>query len=85
MTRNTLLNVSITLCKIVKGLLVIFIIGLTSIFIHIQLDKSFYSSKNINVTVDSGEYFFSTMWKANTNKDYKEIFSIICFYYGGNI
>lgn len=76
MTRSTLLNIAITLCKVSKIIFITLIIGLTVIFIHLQLDRSFYSSKKININTNSEGYSYTTKWKANTDKDYNEIFTV---------
>ncbi len=74
MTKNTLLNVAITSCKITKMIFILLFVGFTVIFIHLQIDRSFYSSKKINVNPDSAGYFYKMKWKSNTDEDYNKIF-----------
>ena len=76
MTKNRLLNVAITLCRITKMIFVLLFIGFTVIFIHLQIDRSFYSSKKISINTDSKNYISTTKWKANTNEDYNKIFTV---------
>lgn len=76
MTKSTLLNIAITLSKIVKVVFVLLFISLTVIFVHLQIDRNFYSSKNITINTNSENYSFAAKWKVNTDEDYNKIFTI---------
>ncbi|CAH8281363.1 DUF2975 family protein [Mariniflexile fucanivorans] len=75
MTRNSLLNAAITLSKVAKTILILTMIGVTAIFIHLQLDRDFYNSKKIDLKTES-KYFYSMKSKYQTDADYTEIFTL---------
>ncbi|MFG6687960.1 DUF2975 domain-containing protein [Mariniflexile sp. HNIBRBA6329] len=76
MTRNSLLNAAITLSKVAKTIFILLIIGFTAIFIHLQLDRSFYNSKKIKINTNLEGYLYSMKWKSDTNAEYTEIFTL---------
>lgn len=76
MTKNKLLNIAITLCKISRIFFIILFVGFTSVFIHLQIDKEFYSATEFHIKMDTSDFNFVTKSKHSTDEDYKDIFII---------
>ena len=63
MTKNTLLNIGINLCRFSRIAYIVAFIGLTGLFVHCQISPSSYESYNINVpskSTDFNFYYYST-------------------------
>ncbi|MDO7171081.1 DUF2975 domain-containing protein [Mariniflexile sp. AS56] len=75
MTKSTLLNVAITLSRVCKTIFILLIIGFTAIFIHLQLDRSFYNPKKFNLKTGDG-YSYSMKWKSDKNAEFNEVFTL---------
>jgi len=63
MTKNRLLNISIVLCKFIKLIYIVFFIGLTFVFIHIQMDRDYYKGKEITINTNKTDFFMSSQSK----------------------
>ena len=74
MKKNTLLKIAILLCKISKVFFILLFIGLTAVFVHLQLDRSFYSSKELDFRTKTGDYNYIYKWKVDTDEDFDNIF-----------
>ncbi|MEL0651649.1 DUF2975 domain-containing protein [Algibacter sp. TI.3.09] len=60
MTKNRLLNISIVLCKFIKLGYIVFFIGLTFVFVHVQMDRDYYKDKEVTINSDSKDFFISS-------------------------
>lgn len=70
MTKNTLLNTAIWVTRLLKIILIIATIGITSLFIYAQIDKDTFADQEIVLKVNPGIIGFSTIgssvWKDDT-------------------
>ncbi|MGZ0015863.1 DUF2975 domain-containing protein [Yeosuana sp. AK3] len=76
MTKNTLLNIALVVFKIIKVFIVIFFIGMTTIFIHLQTNKEFYKDKKITLSAKTQDFSIETQWKNNSKIEYEDIYSL---------
>lgn len=77
MTKNTILNIALVVCKLIKFLMIFCFVGMTIIFIHLQINKDFY--KGSKITLDSevkGVISMSSKWKDDTKKDYEDVYNL---------
>lgn len=65
MTKSTLLNIAIFVCRISLGFFIFLFIGLTTIFVHIQIDKNFYKDKEVESNVS--EFNYASIGKSKTS------------------
>ncbi|NQY27942.1 MAG: DUF2975 domain-containing protein [Flavobacteriaceae bacterium] len=76
MTKNRLLNIAITICKIIKLIYILSFILTTVIFIHIQIDREAYNDIKINYTGTPTTFSiglnksYSDKWKDPYNEVY---------------
>ncbi len=59
MTKNNFLNLGIILCEFLRWLYVIAIIFLVGVFIHLQINPSFYN--DYHISTESGNIFTSSI------------------------
>ncbi|WP_111708464.1 DUF2975 domain-containing protein [Lutibacter citreus] len=69
MNKNTLLNISLGICQLAKILFIIIAIGITFVFIHVQIDKDFYSKvefglskENSNLNLSNTDLNITSTW-----------------------
>jgi len=74
MTKNRLLNIATVLCKFTKGLFTLAFIGLTFVFVHIQIHRDYYKDKKVDF--DKHNYTYSMTHKVKTETADKAIFTI---------
>jgi len=75
MTKSTLLNIAIFICKVSLGFFIILFIGLTTIFVHIQVDKNFYKDKEVQFNVS--EFNYASVGKSKTsNAEDSDVYTI---------
>ncbi|WP_179343224.1 DUF2975 domain-containing protein [Winogradskyella ursingii] len=74
MTKNTLLNIAILISRLLKIILIVTAIGLTSLFIYVQVDKKTFGGEEIilsdNVRLLGITNIYSTVWKDNNDNRY---------------
>ncbi len=61
MTKNKLLNLAIIICKILQAAYILILLVLTILFIHIQVDRDFYSDKIVTIEKSNLKYSSSTI------------------------
>jgi small-conductance mechanosensitive channel len=70
MTKNTLLNIAISVSRLLKIILIIAAIVLTGLFVYAQIDKETFADKEIvlsaNPSLTGVSYIVSNVWKENT-------------------
>lgn len=80
MTKNKLLNIVIALCKCAQLLYLITFVILTGLFIHFQIDKSFYEDIDLSNKVKNKDLFLhiSTYKEStfNTDKTKNKVFTL---------
>jgi len=75
MTKNVLLNIAIVVCKIIRLLLVMAFIGVTTLFVHIQVDRDFYKEKGVLKSNHKNyNYSFSRTWKIDPKSVDKDVY-----------
>ncbi|MFS4483996.1 DUF2975 domain-containing protein [Hyunsoonleella sp. 2307UL5-6] len=76
MTKNTLLNIAILLCKIFKIGLVVIVIALTIFFVHLQIDKNYYKGKELQFNTKQYNYSISYKLKKDDLMEDKDVYTI---------
>ncbi len=76
MTKNTLLNIAVVLCEILKLGLVLILIALTAFFIHIQINKDYYKDKELQFSTKDYHYSMTKKWKIDNSMDDKDVYTI---------
>ena len=74
MTKSILLNIAIIICELIRLLLVIVFIGLTTFFIHLQIDRSFYNTQDVSFNLKGYNYSVSKKWKVNPKSEDKDVY-----------
>ncbi|WP_458628030.1 DUF2975 domain-containing protein [Winogradskyella sp. PC D3.3] len=76
MTKNTLLNIAIWVTRLLKIVLVIAAIGITSLFVYAQIDKDTFANEEIvlkaNPSIVRISNIYTTVWKLDTDADYDQ-------------
>ena len=76
MTKNTLLNIAISVSRLLKIILVIAAIGLIGLFVYSQIDKETFADKEIVLTANPSimriSNIYTTVWKLDTDADYDQ-------------
>ena len=76
MTKNTLLNITIWMTRLLKIVLVIAAIGITSLFVYAQIDKDTFANEEIvlkaNPSIVRISNIYTTVWKLDTDADYDQ-------------
>lgn len=62
MTKNYLLNIAISGCKILKIVFIVFFVSLSFLFVHFQIDKGFYKTINIDLKNSGFQYRKIESW-----------------------
>lgn len=83
MTKNRLLNIAITICKLAKLIYIFSFILITFVFIHFQIDREYYNEFNPKIntqttnTPSSFSLNFKTLnkWGSNNSKNNNEVFT----------
>lgn len=74
MTKNTLLNIAISVSRLLKIILIITVISLTGLFVYAQIDKETFADKEIVLSANPDVVGFSTLqtsvWKLDSDIDY---------------
>ncbi len=74
MTKNTLLNIAISISRFLKILLIIGGIALTGLFVYAQIDKETFADKEIVLSGNPGlmdfSNIYSTVWKDTKDAKY---------------
>ncbi|MBD0823497.1 DUF2975 domain-containing protein [Aestuariibaculum marinum] len=76
MTKNVLLKMTIAICNILRGFLVFSFLGLTVVFIYLQIDKSYFDKGTFNFETNSGGYSLIYKWKDKSVEDYSQIYKL---------
>lgn len=76
MTKNTLLNIAIVVCRIIKVFMIALFIGITAVFIHLQINRDFYEDKKMTLNSKTQDFSISTKWKSNTEKEYEDTYNL---------
>ena len=59
MTKNTLLNIAITIARILKGLLIVGAILLTVLLVYTQIDSEVFANREIKISQSSSSFGYS--------------------------
>jgi len=84
MTKNRLLNISITICKLAKLIYIFSFILITFVFIHFQIDRDYYHTfdSRINTQTTETPSPFSlnrktlNKWGGNNSKNNNEVYTV---------
>ncbi|WP_298237570.1 DUF2975 domain-containing protein [uncultured Algibacter sp.] len=68
------MNIAIIVCKFIRFFLVIVFIGLTTFFIHLQVDRSFYKGKEVSFNFKDYNYSSLRKWKVNPKSADKDVY-----------
>ena len=60
MTKNTLLNIAISISRILKALLIISALALTCLFVYVQIKNDAFANQEIKLIPESSYFDFST-------------------------
>jgi hypothetical protein len=74
--KNTLLNIALILCKIIRLGLVMGFIGLTTFFIHLQIDKSYYEGRELKFDIKNYNFSTSMKWKIDNAMEDEDVYTI---------
>jgi len=66
MTRNTLLNIAISISRILNVMLIIGAIGLTILFVYVQVDNEAFANQDVKFGETSGLIGFSSTESSNS-------------------
>ncbi|MBC3845539.1 DUF2975 domain-containing protein [Winogradskyella echinorum] len=70
MTKNTLLNIAILLSRLLKAIVIIAAVAITSLFVYAQIDKETFAEKEIELSANPSimrvSYIESNVWKDDT-------------------
>ena len=76
MKKNKLLNIAVIVCKSIRIFIIIAFIGLTTIFIHLQISPESYKKGNIEFKVSGLQISKSNRWKISNSGDDKEVYAL---------
>jgi len=84
MTKNRLLNIAVTICKIIKLMYIAVIILITVAFIYMKTDNNYFEGKNIRFDTPSDNassmipfnYTSTNKWKYNSSINDHDIYNI---------
>lgn len=69
MKKNNLLNIALIICKFLQAVYILFFILLSFLFVHVQIDKTYYNDKVLTVEHSSISYSSSDNMNDELNRD----------------